>query len=649
MSLLEKIENPDDLKKLKESQLPQLCEELRDFLLNTLSQTGGHLASNLGSVELTVALHYVYDSPTDKFCWDVGHQTYVHKILTGRKNELHTVRTDGGLSGFPKIQESDHDHYNTGHAGTSVSQGLGEAVARDTKLRLGLIDEPYNVVSIIGDASIVSGMSFEALNHGGHIKSPFLVLLNDNDMSISPNVGALNYTMNNFTTLKLYQRWKTRIFELIRWLPLVGPIFERYLKKFKNTMKFFFTEHRFFQELGFEYLGPLDGHDVKKLVKMFRHLDQLEKPTVFHIVTCKGKGYRPAEKDPVKYHGVKPFETATGKMSSSQDKWGFSKFVGASLTEIANEDGTIAAITPAMKEGSGLVKFAEKHPDKFYDAGMAEQHATTFAGSLAKAGLKPYLCIYSTFLQRGYDQFVQDIALMNLPVRMVLDRAGCVGGDGETHQGLYDISYMACIPNVKILSASNALELMQILDFMKTYNEGPISVRFPKKDFKKSSFEEWLSVRKKKAKFNPFQAKLIAKGKTAVVFTEGTMLSNGLQAREILEPQGISLEIVSLRSIRPFDDRTISKTLAKHSHVFTLENHVLAGGVGHLFQNQFAAKLEGKHLQSFGYPVESIDHGSIAGVEKKYKLDAISLSRQIKAVVNKGLKKKSSKSQKASA
>ena len=454
MSLLKKINSPNDLKNLAVKQLPRLCDDIRDFILKTISKAGGHLASNLGSVELTVALHYVFDSPKDKLCWDVGHQTYVHKILTGRKKQIASIRKTMGLSGFPKTDESKHDHYNTGHAGTSISQALGEAIVRDILYKKNKKNK-YDVIAITGDASIVSGMSFEAMNHAGDIKSPVIVILNDNKMSISKNVGALNYTFSNIISTISYFQQRNKLSNVLKKKFFSIAWFRNLFIRLRILIKGIITENHFFETLGFRYLGPIDGHDVVKMVKILKHLKHTDNPTLLHLVTQKGKGYEPAEKDPVAYHGVKPFETNTGILKSGSNQWGFSNFVGACLSELARKDPKICVITPAMKEGSGLVKFANEHPNSFFDVGIAEQHAATFAGSLAKSGMSPFLCIYSTFLQRAYDQLVQDISLMNLPVRIVLDRAGCVGEDGETHQGLYDIAFMSCIPNTQILSAKD--------------------------------------------------------------------------------------------------------------------------------------------------------------------------------------------------
>ena len=399
--------------------------------------------------------------------------------------------------------------------------------------------------------------------------------------------------------------------------------------RFRRSIKSLIAENHFFDVLGFNYLGPIDGHDVIKLVRIMKNLKSIEVPTVLHLVTKKGKGYQPAETDPVGYHGVKPFLTQTGIKKEKVNKWSLSQFVGASLAVLAKKMPEICSITPAMKEGSGLVEFAKEHPDKFFDVGISEQHAGTFSGALAKAGLKPFLCIYSTFLQRAYDQLIQDIALMNLPVRIVIDRAGCVGSDGETHQGVYDIAFMSCIPNIEILSAKDPIELMQILTFMSTYEKHPIAVRFPKKDFSSDFFDQWKKNYTLPKNWSPFKAEVSAKGKDIVIFTEGTMNDTAIKAREIVAKQGIQLEVVSLKSIRPLDHKTIVSSLKNKKAVFTIENHVKKGGVGEIIQTAFKKALKDKIFYSFAYPEEAIPHGPIADIEKYFKLDAESVSKII--------------------
>ncbi|MDH5720096.1 MAG: 1-deoxy-D-xylulose-5-phosphate synthase [Spirochaetia bacterium] len=626
MALLEKINSPADLKKLKVSELPHLCIEIRNMLIDSVSQSGGHLSSNLGSVELTVAIHYVFESPHDKICWDVGHQTYSHKILTGRKNELSSIRKYTGISGFPKQEESIHDSYSTGHAGTSISQALAEKNAMTHN------NIKRQALAVIGDASIASGVAFEALNHAGHMKIPLIVLLNDNEMSISKNVGALSYSLTSAINTRLFRKWRRRFLKFLHWLPIIGPISERLLLRFESSMKSILTDHQFFEELGFQYLGPLEGHNVIKLVKFLKKIKypkEPEEPVIVHIVTKKGKGYKPAEINPTLYHGVKPFNKETGiSESNNTSSWPLSNFAAETLVKLAEKDKNICAITPAMREGSGLVNFSKKFPDRFFDVGIAEQHAATFAGALAKAGFKPFLFLYSTFLQRCYDQIIEDIALMNLPVKIVIDRAGFVGGDGETHQGMYDFTILSCVPNMKILSASSTLELMQMISYIKDYNEGPICVRFPKKDYSNETFIEHEKMIWPK-NYNPFSANIAAKGKDILIIAEGAMIENALAARELLLTHNISSEVLSLRSIQPFDLKTITRALNGKKAVFSIENHCIELGIANSLLFQLKEKIQNIPFIAFGYPKKFIEHGDSSSVEKKYGLDADGLKKNI--------------------
>ncbi|MDH4262550.1 MAG: 1-deoxy-D-xylulose-5-phosphate synthase [Spirochaetia bacterium] len=626
MNLLDSINSPEDLKQLGIHQLPELCVQIRDFMLHTLSEVGGHLSSNLGTIELSVALHYVFNSPNDKLIWDVGHQTYTHKILTGRKKKLYTVRKTGGLSGFPKSEESVHDLYNAGHAGNSISLALGEAVARDLQRKQG------SVISIIGDASIASGMAFEAMNHAGHLKNPFLVVLNDNEMSISKSVGGLSYVLTSMINTRLYRGWSRRCYKIVRWLPF-GIIFERLWMRFGSSMKSIITDHQFFEELGFRYLGPLEGHDVIKLVHMLEKLKNLEMPTILHVVTRKGKGYKHAEENPTLYHGVSPFEQSTGQMKLDTKEKPLSELVGETLTVLSKKDPKICVITPAMAEGSGLISFSNTFPDRFFDTGISEQHATAFSGALAKSGLKPFLCIYSTFLQRSYDQLIHDIALMNLPVKLLIDRAGIVGGDGETHQGLFDISYMYPVPNLHILSPSNPEELHEMLIYASQYKESAIAIRFPKRQISNDFLNSIKSIKLKPV--DKITSKVLQKGDDVVIFSEGFMAQTALDAAAVLKSEGISVEVVSLKTIKPLDTNTLSKSLKGKRFAFSIEDHYVSGGAGSIIESELTDELANVHFHRFGYPDKFIEHGSITDIQKIYKLDAKSIANSIKEIIQK--------------
>ncbi|MDH5716420.1 MAG: 1-deoxy-D-xylulose-5-phosphate synthase [Spirochaetia bacterium] len=639
MKFLNNINSISDLKILKTSDLPFLCSEIRNFLINTVSQTGGHFASNLGSVELTVALHYVFNSPHDKICWDVGHQTYTHKILTGRKDKLSTIRKFKGISGFPKQEESEHDTFNTGHAGTSISQALAHLTAFKLQSK-----KSQHAIAVIGDASIASGVAFEALNHAGHMKLPLIVLLNDNEMSISKNVGALSYSLTSAINTRLFRKWRRRSLKFLHWLPIIGPISERLLLRFESSMKSIITEHQFFEELGFRYLGPLDGHNVKKLVKFFNKLKDPEEPVIVHLVTKKGKGYAPAEKEPTFFHGTKPFDKNTGRLLNINSKIPLSFFAANALSLLAEKDKDICALTPAMSEGSGLQTFSQTHPERFFDVGIAEQHAITFAGALAKTGLKPFLFIYSTFLQRGYDQLILDIALMNMPVRIVIDRAGCVGSDGETHQGMYDYSFLSCIPNMKLLSASSPEELMNMINYMKDFDKSPICVRFPKADFDTDIFLKWQKKYLKLNKFNPFKSEIVENGEDILIITEGIMLETGLEVKKLLKSSNISAEILSLKTIHPFDLKTIEERIKGKKGIFTIENHSLERGIGQSLFSKINIPQFKIIYHSFGYPNKFIEHGDVLSLNKKYGLNPDSIAESILKTLKNSIKPKVIKS-----
>ncbi len=638
-----RIDSPAALKKLKITDLPAFCDYLRGFILESVAASGGHLSSNLGSVELTVALHYVFNSPSDRFCWDVGHQCYAHKILTGRKAELHTIRKTGGLSGFPKRSESPHDLYNTGHAGTAISQAMGESVGfqlaplaqKPSVAARGQVQPgaaTRTAVAIVGDASIVTGMAFEAMNHAGFARTPMLAILNDNEMSISKNVGAISYHLTQLINTSFYKSSKRGFISLVSKIPLIGKVINRLAKRFRMSMKSLAIDHQFFGELGFRYLGPIDGHDVVRIVNVLGHLPPIEEPILLHVVTKKGYGYPLAEKDPIQYHGVGIFDPTYGIQPKTATQWGMSKFVGETLTYLGTNDEKITVITPAMKEGSGLQPFAAKYPSRFFDAGIAEQHATTFAGALANAGLKPFLCIYSTFLQRGYDQLVQDIALMNLPVRLVIDRAGCVGQDGETHQGFYDIAFMAALPNMRILSARDAHELVRMLAFAARYNEGPLAIRFPKREF---AIAEPAAILRNSVKnrYNPFHAEVLAPGKDVLILSEGVFAEKALAARELLLKEKIGVSVMDVRSLKPLPAPQILKALKGKKLLITLENHGLIGGLGDLTARLLAEHDIAVKHRALGFPDAVVHHGSIADIEKECGLTGEQIARKIRGEI----------------
>jgi 1-deoxy-D-xylulose-5-phosphate synthase len=619
---LDRIHTPEDLRKIGESELPAVCKDLREFIIDTLSDVGGHFASNLGVIELTVALHYFLNTPIDRLIWDVGHQTYPHKILTGRKDQLTSVRKWGGLSGFPKREESSYDLYNTGHAGTSISQALGEACARD------LVGKDYKVVAVIGDASIATGMALEAMNHGGHVKPDMLVILNDNYMSISKNVGSISNYLNNIISSQIYYKWKTVFYNFLKWIPLVGPALGSIAHNMESSMKHFMLRPGgLFEDLGFTYFGPIDGHDVHRVVQMLRNVSRIKGPVILHVLTQKGKGYKPAEADPIKYHGVTPFNKEDGKMAAADsNKIGLSKIVGKTLSMMTEKNPTIAVITPAMIEGSGLREFQEKFPKNTFDVGIAEQHSVAFAGAMTNGGTIPYMCIYSTFLTRGMDQLVEDVSLMNLPVRFVIDRAGIVGPDGETHQGLSDLGYLSGLPNMDIIVPSSAQDIIDSLHFMEGYTEAPIAIRFPKDngDLRQLKFETPNQITKG-------STRVLSKGEDVLLLSVGFMLPIAKEVQSILETSGLGVTLVDLFWLRPFDKQTIESLLAGVKRFAILdESYVHAGASGYLL-NEISPSHLSKLIQTFALPPEPIHHGERNQILNHYKLDAISIAQTIKS------------------
>lgn len=615
---LDKIEFPSDLRKLSVQELPEVCSEIRDYIITTLASIGGHFASNLGAVEITVAIHYVFNTPEDRLIWDVGHQTYPHKILTGRRDRLKTVRRYQGISGFPKREESEYDTYNTGHAGTSISQLLGEAVSRD------LTGKKYKCIAVIGDASIATGMSLEALNHGGHIRPDCLVILNDNYMSISKNVGSISKYLNELITSNVYNKWKKFYYSIIKWLPLIGPVLVSLSKRVEKGFKDFLIPGALFEDLGFTYFGPIDGHDVIKLTEVLFKIKDMEGPVLFHTITQKGKGYIPAENDPIKYHGVTPFNVEDGAMDSNESKVSFSKIIGETLIHLTDKNKNVVAITPAMIEGSGLKNYHLKYPDHVFDVGIAEQHSVAFAGALLGGGLIPYMCIYSTFLTRALDQLVQDVSLMNLPVRFVIDRAGCVGPDGETHQGLFDMGFLCSMPNMSIIAPSNAQDLIDSMKFMETFTDGPIAIRFPKasEDKDKISYS-------KNEKFEKGKLRVVRKGKDVTIISIGSMIDVAENTAKLLEKQNISTTIIDLLWVRPFDKETLEKELKETKKFILLEESYIDASASGYILNRLDTSLLNRFIKTVGFPPDIITHGERNEILKHYQIDEISVTKEI--------------------
>ncbi len=618
--LLFSINSPDDLRKLPLDKLPQVCQELRCFLIETLSNVGGHFASNLGAIELTTAIHYAFQTPKDKLIWDVGHQIYPHKILTGRRDILKSVRKIGGISGFPKREESIYDLYNTGHAGTSISQLLGEASARDH------LGKDHKCVCVIGDASVACGMALEALNHGGELQTDCLVILNDNDMSISHNVGALNQYFSRLISSKLYHSWVRSWYKFVHWLPVIGPTLHLFSRRIERSFLEIFTPGGFFINLGFRYTGPIDGHNVKEIVHTLKRMKKLKGPLFLHVYTNKGRGFEPAESNPIYYHSVPKFNREDGSFSkkSPDDIVSFSQIVGETLLQLAKKNHRLVAITPAMIEGSGLRPLYDAMPERIYDVGIAEQHCVTFSGSLAAAGMVPFLCIYSTFLNRGLDQLIQDVALMNLPVRMIVDRAGCVGPDGETHQGLYDLGILLAVPNIHVYAPSNGAELQSFLYTMEKHEESPIAIRFPKASCHRSELKQREELMENKIQLGSppsREPKTSGNGKALAILCIGTMWQNGLQLAEILEKErDITSTVIGLSWIRPLALDWMSQTLLTCRHFIIWEDSYLDSSAASYILQLLPPEIAGRRIHTFAFPSVAIEQGTREEIIEAYGL-----------------------------
>ena len=607
MNLLDKINSPKDLKKLTRIELVTLCDEIRSFIIESVSKTGGHLSSNLGVIELTVALHYVFDCPQDKFIWDVGHQTYPHKILTGRKKKMGSLRALDGISGFPKISESDYDIFGTGHSSTSISAALGMAEALKKK------NLDHKAIAIIGDGAMTAGMAFEGLNNAGDSKNNILVILNDNDMSISKNVGALNNYLAKLMSGNLYGSIKRSSKAVLSAIP---PMLE-FAKRAEEHVKGMVIPGTLFEEFGFNYIGPIDGHDLNALVDTLNNLKALQGPQLLHVATQKGFGYEPAETDPNKFHGVGQFSLSDGAQPLKMKKATYTDVFGDWIVDMAMIDKKLCAITPAMLDGSGLNKFSEKFPDRFFDVGIAEQHAITFAAGLACENYKPVIAIYSTFLQRAYDQLIHDVALQNIPMLFAIDRAGIVGQDGPTHSGSFDLSFLRCIPNILIMAPSNENECRQML-FTGFKFKGISVVRYPRGPGPGSA------IKSKMTAIPIGKAEVIRKGRTIALLAFGNMLEEALKAGD-----KINATVVNMRFIKPLDIKLIRDLGSSHKLLVTLEENTISGGAGSAVLeviSEYDLKCQSLRI---GIPDKFVEQGGQEQLRKKYGLDAASIIKSI--------------------
>ena len=619
MDLLNKINSPLDLKKLSIGEMDQLAKEVRCYMLDVISESGGHLASSLGVVELTIALHYVFNTPADKIIWDVGHQTYTHKILTGRRKEFKNIRRSGGISGFPKRNESPYDPYDVGHSSTSISLAVGEAVGRD------LNGKSYKVVAVIGDGSLTGGMAFEALNHIGHIGNDVIIILNDNEHSISENVGALSTYLTEMISGSFYNRFRKRSMKMIKEIPWFGGYIFSFILRAFSSFKSFIIPGRLFEDLGLRYFGPVDGHNIAKLIEILDRVKDINSgPKIVHVITKKGKGFNPAESDPCSFHGTGPFERNTGERPAKRGGESYSSVAGRTLAVIGKRDEKVVAVTAAMKEGTGLTEFERVAPLRIYDVGIAEQHAVTFSSALASTGLKPFVPIYSTFLQRAYDQLIHDTAIMKLPVRFLIDRAGIVGDDGETHHGLFDISMIRNIPEFEFFAPSNGEELRDLIYYAWKHSTGPIAIRYPRGN----SLTENLNV-KEHNEFKPGKVKTLTRGNDAAIFALGDMVSIALDASDILKKKGFAVTVVNILSIKPLDVNGIESIIKRCGKFITLENGFISGGVGEYIYTSIDSSLCPKRLFNGGFTANFITHGTVDELFKENRLDSESIAERI--------------------
>lgn len=617
--LLKQINQPADIKGLTVDQLAQLAGEIRQFLIEKLSRTGGHLASNLGVVELTLILHYLYDSPQDKIIFDVGHQAYVHKILTGRKDRFDTLRKYKGLCGFIKRAESEHDVWEAGHSSTSLSAAMGMAAARDLK------GESNKVVAVIGDAALTGGMAFEALNHIGHEKKNLIVVLNDNEMSIAPNVGAMHNYLGKIRNDKKYKNAKKELESFLKKIPSIGGRLASAAERVKDSLKYLVVSGVLFEELGFTYLGPVDGHDLTTLMNSFKHAGEIDGPVLVHVITTKGKGYSPAEEDSHKWHGITPYKMESGQVVKAVGNPMYTEVFGEVLTELAEQDERIVAVTPAMPGGSGLLHFAKRFPDRMIDVGIAEQHAATMCAALAMEGLKPVYAVYSTFLQRAYDQVVHDICRQDANVIFAIDRAGFVGADGETHHGVYDISYMRHIPNLVMMMPKDENELRHMMKTAVDYNAGPIAVRYPRVNGLGVPYDQEL----KPIPIGSWE--VVREGEGYVIAAIGPMIQIALEAAEQLKREGIHVRIVNARFIKPLDETMLVQLAKECKNMLVLEETAVQGGLGSAILEFYSMHdIYDMHVKIVGIPDYFVEHGSVKEQRQETGLTVEQVVQEIK-------------------
>ena len=613
--VLEKIQKENDIKKLEAEELDLLAQEIREFLIEKISKTGGHLASNLGVVELTMALHLVFDLPEDKLIWDVGHQAYTHKLLTGRREGFDELRKFGGMSGFPKRGESPCDAFDTGHSSTSISAGLGLVAARNMQ------NENYSVVSIIGDGSMTGGMAYEALNNAARQKGNFIIVLNDNNMSISENVGAMSRYLDGLRTAEAYTELKRGVEDTLKKIPGRGEKIVYQIRKTKSGIKQLIVPGMFFEDMGITYLGPVDGHDLKKMIKVLREAKRLDRPVLVHVLTKKGKGYLPAEENPSKFHGTGPFEIETGAAITTSDKDSYTDIFSKVICDIGKSNRKVVTITAAMADGTGLSRFAKYFPQRFFDVGIAEEHALTFAAGLAAGGMKPVVALYSSFLQRAYDQAIHDICMQNLPVMIAVDRAGLVGNDGETHQGVFDLSFLSMIPNMTVMAPKNRWELADMVRFCVDY-DAPVALRYPRG----TAYE---GLKEFRAPIEYGKSELLYEEESIAILFVGHMSELAESVRTELKDMGYSCSLVNARFIKPLDTEMIERLSREHRLLVTIEENVLSGGYGARVLDYVSKEKLPVHVCRIGLPDAFIEQGNIDLLRRENGLEKSAIVKKI--------------------
>ena len=617
--VLDKIKEPNDIKKLRESELPILAGEIREFLIQKISENGGHLASNLGTVELTMAMHLVFELPKDKIVWDVGHQSYTHKLLTGRREGFDQLRKYGGMSGFPKRKESPCDSFDTGHSSTSISAGLGYAEARE------ITGEDYKVISVIGDGAMTGGMAYEALNNASRLNTNFIIVLNDNDMSISENVGGLSRHLGNLRTADAYQGLKMGVTNSLIKIPVYGERMVARIRRTKSGIKQLFIPGMIFENMGITYLGPVDGHNIGELLRVFREASKVNGAVVVHVITKKGKGYLPAERHPARFHGAEPFEVETGLPVKPRTVANYTDIFSTVMRKLGERDQEVVAITAAMKDGTGLKRFHNMFPERFFDVGIAEQHAVTFAAGLAAAGLKPVVAVYSSFLQRAYDQILHDVCIQDLPVVFAVDRAGLVGNDGETHQGIFDLSYLSSIPNMSILAPKNKWELSDMIKFAINYGH-PIAARYPRG-------EAYAGLKEYREKIIYGKSEILFQEEGIALLAVGSMVKTAEQVRILLKSMGYFCTLINVRFVKPLDTELLDQLAKNHTLFVTIEENVENGGFGEHVVSYFSEKQTAQFPKVIKIAINDlyVEHGNVEILKKELGLDVESVLKRIVA------------------